>query len=562
MGIAYSGREVKAVYAGDDSFLGDPGPATEITIDGSVVFRGGPFGELLFEVGQGTDEYRRWEMDEKYFDLNRKNYTDGLHFSEDDSLSDVMWNGDGSKFYELNDDTGTIYSYSMPFLEEYNLKEVPSDTLNSYSSTLFEGARGFSWNNDGTKIYIVDSDNDRIYEYTLSTAYDISTMSYNEGIDTQDAFPESIEWKDDGTKMYTVGSDSDNIYEWNVSTAWDLSTASLNQTINTQDGIPTGIAWNNDGTALYECGLGSDNIYEYSLSTAWDISTATLSNTFPTRSSKIRDILWNDNGAKLYEVEDDSSFYGLVYEFRMMEYYNLSKANYTFADDATQDDLPTDMEWSIHGNKLFELGANTSPGTLYELSASTRFDAGTLSLNDSISTDTSNESTGFTFSKDGFNLYVIGIGTFGSGTEIDQYNLSTAYDISTNSGVANNFTGNDDQPRGIALSHDGTKLYTCGMGGDTTVAGTIYEYTLSTAYDLSTASLSTSISSQDNVPEDITFNKDGTKMFEIGSNSANFYEYDLSTAWDISSATFSTSVSTQDGSPRGMAWGTWFESDQ
>lgn len=56
------------------------------------------------------------------------------------------------------------------------------------------------------------------------------------------------------------------------------------------------------------------------------------------------------------------------------------------------------------------------------------------------------------------------------------------------------------------------------------------------------------ISSQDNNPNGIAFNRNGTKLFEIGNGSKLIYESDLSTPFDISTATFQQSVSTQSGS--------------
>lgn len=56
---------------------------------------------------------------------------------------------------------------------------------------------------------------------------------------TQGSFPGGIFFKTDGKKMYEVASD-DKIWEYDLSTAWDISTASVNQSIPKQDSILTG----------------------------------------------------------------------------------------------------------------------------------------------------------------------------------------------------------------------------------------------------------------------------------------------------------------------------------
>ena len=74
---------------------------------------------------------------------------------------------------------------------------------------------------------------------------------------------------------------------------------------------------------------------------------------------------------------------------------------------------------------------------------------------------------------------------------------------------------------GIAWNLDGTKMFVADAGsGDD-----INEYTLSTGFDVSTASFvdSLDVSGQDSRPCGIRFNNDGTKIFMTGFNS-NYIE--------------------------------------
>ena len=98
---------------------------------------------------------------------------------------------------------------------------------------------------------------------------------------------------------------------------------------------------------------------------------------------------------------------------------------------------------------------------------------------------------------------------------------------------------------------DGTKMFIVGDNSRNVV-----EYSLSTAWDVATASFSQSfsVSSQDLAPAKVRFKPDGTKMFVLGGSGDDVNEYDLSTAWDISSATYSQnfSVFSQESTPRGL----------
>jgi len=92
------------------------------------------------------------------------------------------------------------------------------------------------------------------------------------------------------------------------------------------------------------------------------------------------------------------------------------------------------------------------------------------------------------------------------------------------------------------ISPNGNKLYTIPeAGGFSSEEPVVYQYDLSTAWDISTASYST-ISFDVFRTEGIFFKPDGTKMFIAGSISESVYEYDLSTAWDINTASYSTFI--------------------
>ena len=83
----------------------------------------------------------------------------------------------------------------------------------------------------------------------------------------------------------------------------------------------------------------------------------------------------------------------------------------------------------------------------------------------------------------------------------------------------------ETNPQGLAFSSDGTKAYVVGI-----VADTIYQYTLSTAWDISTgsyASKSLSIAAQDDIPLALAFSSDGTKAYVVGSTTDTIYQYHL-----------------------------------
>jgi len=92
----------------------------------------------------------------------------------------------------------------------------------------------------------------------------------------------------------------------------------------------------------------------------------------------------------------------------------------------------------------------------------------------------------------------------------------------------------ESSPRGLAFNTDGTKMFVVGTHGDD-----VNEYTLSTGFDVSTASFvdSFSVNSQDTFPVGLAFNTDGTKMFVVGLIGEDVNEYTLTTGFDVINTT-------------------------
>ena len=128
-------------------------------------------------------------------------------------------------------------------------------------------------------MYVIGSNLGSVIEFTLSTAWDVSTNNGAGGVfyvGGQDGGVTDIFFKPDGTKFYIVGT-NDTVYQYSCATAWDVSTASYDTksfSVAAQETAPTGLFFKDDGTQFYIVGTANDKVYQYSCSTAWDVSTA------------------------------------------------------------------------------------------------------------------------------------------------------------------------------------------------------------------------------------------------------------------------------------------------
>lgn len=139
---------------------------------------------------------------------------------------------------------------------------------------------------DGLTMFVLGGTNDTVYQYTLGTAWSVATASYASksfSVTTQEATPTGVWFKPDGTTMYIVGTTNDTVYQYTLGTAWDISTASYaskSYSVGSQEATANQVNISADGTKMWIVGQSGDDIWEYTLGTAWDVSTATPVNNF------------------------------------------------------------------------------------------------------------------------------------------------------------------------------------------------------------------------------------------------------------------------------------------
>ena len=215
---------------------------------------------------------------------------------------------DGSGFYILGDTNDRIYQYSMS--TAWDISSSSYDSKNLLIGLQENQGKGMFFKDDGTKMYIVGSSGDSVESWTLSTAWDISTGSYDSvafSTLAQDNDNKGLFFKPDGTKMYLCGRVSTKIHEYNLSTAWDISTASFNQSSNSfsaYETTPEALSISPDGNTLYLLGSGNDKVYEFSLSSSHDISSLTFVQDFSIASQETtpQGMFFKDDGSKMYVV--------------------------------------------------------------------------------------------------------------------------------------------------------------------------------------------------------------------------------------------------------------------
>jgi DNA-binding beta-propeller fold protein YncE len=375
-------------------------------------------------------------------------------------------------------------------------------------------------------MYVVDLNPDVVSEYNLSTAWDVSTASYlqNFSVLAEEPSASVLFFRGDGLKMYVMGTSGDDVNEYNLSTAWDVSTASYLQNffVGSQDNAPQGLFFKPDGLKMYVSGSSGDSIYTYTLTTAWDISTATWD--APTRNYLSADaatgLFFKPDGSKMYVisnlVSDDS-----VHEYDLGSAWDISTAsylqNFSVAD---REIFPLGLFFRPDGLKMYVIGTDGDDINEYTLSSAWDISSATYTQNFSVSSQESAPNAVF-FRDDGIKMYVVG----SSGDDVNEYDLSSAWDVSTASYVQNfSVSAQDTFPSGLFFKPDGSKMFVSGL-----VQDTVSEYDLGTEWDVSTAvyAKNFSLNPPKAIPRGLFFKPDGTKMYSADSGTQSIWSYDL-----------------------------------
>jgi len=188
---------------------------------------------------------------------------------------DISFNTDGTKMYVLGGVIrSTILQYSLS--TAWNTRSATYSTaFGTQDEEIYP--HGMFIKPDGTKLYVIGSDMDEVYQYSLTTAWNIGTATYENksyDISGQEIIPTALYFNSDGSKFFIVGQDSKTVYAYTMVTNWDVSTAnygSESYSISTEETYPHSLFFSSDGLYMYIQGIDNNTIYRYLLSTAWTL---------------------------------------------------------------------------------------------------------------------------------------------------------------------------------------------------------------------------------------------------------------------------------------------------
>jgi len=220
---------------------------------------------------------------------------------------EVAWSADGTSLYTVYPTTSVITQHFLGTPFDIFTKYT-SSTINIHATTTGEGTGVycFGFSGDGSKLYVANGTSDRIFQFELTSPWDITTTTYQSqktllGVGQFRGLVVSR----DGTRIFTLSMTDNKLRSYTLSTPWDITTLVfeydfLNAILFS---YMYDIEFSADGNHLYMLDANTiQKIFQYDLTTPWDISTLTTpiyEYSYSTHSTVMISICLNDDATKL-----------------------------------------------------------------------------------------------------------------------------------------------------------------------------------------------------------------------------------------------------------------------
>jgi sugar lactone lactonase YvrE len=223
---------------------------------------------------KSTKDVRTWSLGSKTFSIAGK----------ETLPSDLDFKSDGTIMYVVGTVSDAVHAYDLSIPWDVTTSVFSnSKSVSAYDLTPF----GLAFSPDGVYMFILGDTGNQVGRYTLPTPWNPSS-NINVSIDAGQTFtitslvptatvPTAICFNPTGTRMYITDDNNNTAYQYNLSAAWDLTTVSypsISLSLASVETNPTGIAINKDGSRLFVTGGQFQTVQEFSLPTPYSLSGA------------------------------------------------------------------------------------------------------------------------------------------------------------------------------------------------------------------------------------------------------------------------------------------------
>jgi hypothetical protein len=476
----------------------------------------------------------------------RANVLGALRFNNESNIFEAYNGSDWTNVLSPPSESSESSGYSVGNPYGLHIKDPQKNIYRLYTydssitSTDTGTISGIAFNEDGTRMFLLNQGNDKILEFYIAEGWNVANAKYSGNVVTLSGAgdPHDLVIKPDGTKLYVASRASPaGIVEYMMSTPWDISTISVSNTFvsSAQETAPYSVHIGDNGNVFYLYGQTTDTVYEYRMSTAWDLSTTSYSgNSYsltgdpPAGEGTPYNVFLSEDGTYMYT-------HGIVGDFLKLHTlstpWNLSTATFTkdLIDFSGYPTSPFTIKPADNGRRIYV--CDITNDTIIGYTANNPWGDFGLSCKSVLSED--GTPFGIYIKPDGTKLYMAGTAT----DKIFEYDIAVPYDIGTATYTGNNisFAANSSLDDGFTMSSDGNHFFLSDIYN-------AVKWTMTTPWDITTAAFA----EHRNVLSDfgryykIEISGDGTRSY--GVTTSTVYESDVITqlthpSYNIANAT-------------------------
>ena len=522
-----------------------------------------PDGSYVLLNRQGNDSFVKKTATTAYTDFGSDVYTS--YSSLTNYASGLTFNADGSAFYIINlNNGGQVFKVPLSSGNEYTgVTDTSTWGTTEYSATNL-GAFGYStgsplsdlrFNQDGTKLFITQMyGRRRFIQFNLSTPYDITSTSmsfdsYQEhssfGTGTDDRGT-GFDFRPDFKKACFGDGDYANsarqIYQYTFGV--DVVTAPTDQYIpsvtNAAGSIST-LSWTDINSMTADETAGGGTVHYAIASDAK--TTFKVSN-----GTSLRSTVRNASGAWQYNT---SAFVTTNFNLpsSALAFATGTASSYSSKTTLTPSSMDTYYATMVPVGGVSGKGlvvGDTNSDTMRYYTLATPYDLSSTLTEVDLSSINFNPASaanwyGGVFNPDGTKFFIIYKPQ--NQMNIRQFNLSTAYDLSTASLQSDSWGDGNGFPNYHTFDIAGVsddKIYFC----RTANYNYLHSKNLTSSGDIDTSH--TTLTQEANLPNQtlnrVRISSDGKRIFAHDNGTTNHYLYTLTTAWDFTSLDSSATI--------------------
>lgn len=294
-----------------------------------------------------------WDLANASYDSKLKDTT-----PQDSDMTDVFIGSTGSKMYTVGHSNDRVYEYTLS--TPYDV--TTASYVQYYTPTEVAWVSQLFFSSNGEKMYVLDYDSDTIFQYVISSAWNISTASYDSksfSVNSEEPAPTGFCLGSNGFKLYVIGSTA-YVHQYTLSSAWDINTAgydSKEKDLSPQDSYPIDAFISSDGTVFFVVGNSNDKVYQYAVGTPYDVTTISYSKDFALGITvpKPYGFCFSLDGDKFYimdNTDDDVHQYSITGATNYYDYIEIGIVPEDIKLDdfgAPDDNTDNDASTSAHG---------------------------------------------------------------------------------------------------------------------------------------------------------------------------------------------------------------------